>query len=292
MIEQNEPVGQDPAKEKLQAAGATYPLPKTSGLQGEMAAAPVVTLQGVSVFLGSRLVLDEISLNISPGDFLGIIGPNGGGKTTLLKIMLGLLSPAAGKVALWGSTPVNSRHRAGYVQQRSEIAPHFPITVGEVVLSGSLTGPPAFFHRYGPEARERAEAALGKTGLCRLRHRPIAALSGGEFQKMLIARALVGKPELLLLDEPTSGVDAPSRSQVYELLKELNRDITVVLVSHDLSAISSHVQSLACLNKTLHYHGQPRLSETIIGRLYGCPVELIAHGVPHRVLGHHPGEDL
>ena len=165
----------------------------------------------------------------------------------------------------------------------------FPISMLEVVLTGRLKQGLSPFFKYTKEDKEKAHELLERVGIAELANRQISELSGGEFQKMLIARALAVSPRLLLLDEPTASVDASSRDQIYNLLAELNQDMTIILVTHDLMAISSQVKRLACLNGHLVYHGEPELNESIMNTLYGCPVDLIAHGVPHRVLKEHEG---
>ncbi len=251
---------------------------------------PPVQLQNLSVQYGDTHALSRVNLTVQEGDFLGIIGPNGGGKTTLLKAILGLLTPSAGTVLLFGSPPRQTRTRVGYVPQVNHLNRNFPINVQDLVLMGKLPGRPAPFYRFSRQDRQEVLDILEKTGLDGLKKRQVAQLSGGEFQKALIARALAVNPQLLVLDEPTASVDTRSHEQIFNLLRELNREITIILVTHDLSVISSHVLSLACLNGTLFYHGEPILNQKIIGELYGCPVELIAHGVPHRVLRSHEGE--
>lgn len=178
-----------------------------------------------------------------------------------------------------------------YVPQFASLDKAFPITMLEVVLTGSLPKALKPFFRYQAKDRELAMTYLEKVGIDHLANRQIAQLSGGEFQKMLIARALAVKPKLLLLDEPTASVDATSREHIFNLLGELNKEMTVILVTHDLMAISSHVKHLACLNTHLVYHGEPELNEEIVNHLYGCPIDLLAHGVPHRVLKEHGGAD-
>jgi zinc transport system ATP-binding protein len=228
----------------------------------------------------------NICLDVAEGEYLGIIGPNGGGKSTLLKAMLGLVPATSGAVEIYGKKPNSVRGAAGYVPQFSAVDKRFPITLMEVVLTGRIPQglSPA---SASPGGREAAGALMERVGIAHLAGRRISDLSGGEFQKMLIARALASNPRLLLLDEPTASVDASSRDQIYALLKELNRKMTIILVTHDMMAISSYVEQIACLNETLVYHGAPQLTDQVVNKLYGCPVELIAHGVPHRVLGEH-----
>ncbi len=265
-------------------------------IYGEMAGqhneSPVLEVRNLAVDYGRLRVLEGVFLELKDRDFLGIIGPNGGGKTTLLKAVLGLLPITRGEVYVYGKTPHANRHLVGYVPQQSEFDSLFPVTVAEVVLTGCL--PPGLqpFHRYSREDRERADHLMEQMGIYELRRRQIGTLSGGEFQKMLLARALAVSPRMLILDEPTASVDVNARNQIYYLLKKLNQQITIILVTHDLMAIASHVRSMACLNRKMHYHGEPELNEAVIGELYGCPVDLIAHGIPHRTLREHGnGED-
>lgn len=246
-----------------------------------------VHVENLSVTYGQTQALENISLDVADGEYLGILGPNGGGKSTLLKAILGLVPPTAGTVSIYGETPGRGGTAIGYVPQFAALDKRFPITLMEVVLTGRLKRGLSPFFRYTEEDRKAARALLERVGIAELADRRISGLSGGEFQKMLIARALAVNPRLLLLDEPTASVDAVSRDQIFTLLAELNRHMTVILVTHDLLAVSSQVKRLACLNGRLVYHGEPELTEPIINSLYGCPVDLIAHGVPHRVLKEH-----
>lgn len=249
-----------------------------------------VHIENLSVHYGQISAVSDICLDVSDGEYLGIIGPNGGGKSTLLKAILGLVPISTGTVEVYGGAPGHSDAAVGYVPQSAALDKAFPITLIEVVLTGRIKKGLSPFFRYSKKDREFAYELLKKVGIEALADRQISALSGGEFQKMLIARALAVNPKLLILDEPTASVDASSRNQIYALLAELNKKMTIILVTHDLLAVSSRVHSLACLNGCLVYHGEPELSETNVNNLYGCPVDLIAHGVPHRVLKEHGGE--
>ena len=249
-----------------------------------------IHINDLSVYYGQTPALAGVCLDVPEGAFLGIIGPNGGGKSTLLKALIGLVPIAEGTVEVFGKKPGDGAS-IGYVPQFGSIDRKFPITVLEVVLTGKQKAGLSPFFRYTTRDREEARAILSEVGLGKLAGRQISALSGGEFQKMLVARALIAKPKLLLLDEPTASVDAVSREQIFDLLSRLNKDMTIVLVTHDLLAVSTHVHELACLNSALVYHGEPELTEAVVSSLYGCPVDLIAHGVPHRVLKHHNGGD-
>lgn len=247
-----------------------------------------ISVRDLTVYYGNTKALSDVNIDVMEGEYIGIIGPNGGGKSTLLKCILGLTKYEQGTVEIFGGESV----KIGYVPQFSNLDKRFPITLIEVVLTGMLKSKITPFFRYTKQDKENALSLLEKVGLTHLADRQISQLSGGEFQKMLIARALAVKPRLLLLDEPTASVDAKSRQQIYTLLTQLNKEMTIVLVTHDLMAISSEVQKIACLNTHLVYHGEPELNQNVLNQLYGCPVDLLAHGVPHRVLKHHNGGDL
>jgi len=246
-----------------------------------------VCIEDLSVKYGRTPALAGVSLDVNEGEYLGIIGPNGGGKTTLLKAILGLVVPIRGDISVYGKRPGKTGRLIGYVPQIAALEKDFPITVKQVVLTGRLNPIFSMFHKYKQRDIEKAEELLNKVGIYKLKDRMISELSGGEFQKMLIARALAVDPKLLLLDEPTASVDASSRDQIFSLLNTLNDSMTIILVTHDLMAVSSHVKSLACINGHLVYHGDAEINEKIVKNLYGCPVDLIAHGVPHRVLREH-----
>ncbi len=221
--------------------------------------------------------LSGINLVVEPGDFLGIIGPNGGGKSTLLKALLGLVKPEKGSILINGLSPYSACHFVGYVPQSTIFDRQFPITVREVVLTGRLENKFIPFHRFSSKDNTIADQLMEKVGITRLGNRQISQLSGGEFQKMLIARALATEPQILLLDEPTASVDVHSSGQIYDLLKELNNNMTIILVTHDLSTVAAYVKKIACLNKELFYHGEAEINQEIIGHLYGCPVDVLTH---------------
>lgn len=248
---------------------------------------PLIEVKDLTVYYGNTKAISNINLEVEEGEYLGIIGPNGGGKSTLLKSIAGLIKYNQGSIRINNEFHPYKNTRLGYVPQFSNLDKSFPITLIEVVLTGMINPKLLPFYRYTKEDKDKAYELLQKVGIEKLSKRQILQLSGGEFQKMLIARALAANPRLLLLDEPTASVDAKSRSQIYELLGQLNKEMTIILVTHDLMAISSEVKRLACLNNTLVYHGEPELNETILTQMYGCPVDLIAHGTPHRVLRHH-----
>lgn len=249
-----------------------------------------IEISDIDVFYEEVRALKKVSLEVKEGDYLAIMGPNGGGKSTLLKSILGLIEIEKGNIKIFGKEPKKNRHLIGYVPQISNVDKNFPITVIEVVLLGAQKKGLSLFHRYKESERKEAEKYIELVGLKGMENRRISKLSGGEFQKMLIARALLTDPKLLLLDEPTASIDAKSSQEIYSLLGKLNEKITILLVTHNVLAISSNVKELACLNETLVYHGEPELSQEVINKMYGCPVELIAHGVPHRVLKDHEGD--
>jgi len=248
---------------------------------------PVIELRNVSVRYGESAALDDINLTVSRHDFLGIIGPNGGGKSSLLKVILGLVTPVSAVVRVLGESPEQSRHLVGYVAQRPSFDRDFPASVWDVVLMGRCRMK-GLFKRYDAADFAAAEDALARVGMGDFRRRQIGRLSGGEQQRVFIARALVGEPQLLLLDEPLSSVDPATQTSLYELLADLRHSVTIVMVSHDIGAVSVHVDSIACLNRKLFHHGSRELTPETLEATYQCPVQLIAHGpVPHRVLKVH-----
>ncbi|MDD4923595.1 MAG: ABC transporter ATP-binding protein [Dehalococcoidales bacterium] len=247
----------------------------------------VVKFENVWAYYNSHPALQDINLAIHDRDFLGIIGPNGGGKTTLLKIILGLLKPRRGKVTVLGKDPCESRSQIGYVPQKSFFDKNFPIDVWQVTLMGlySQTG---LFRRYSCEDKKKAEEALDRVSMLKYRNRQIGELSGGQQKRVFIARALASDPKLLLLDEPMESVDPKVQGELYGLLKELQQEMAIVLVSHDVTAVSIYVDEIACLNQTLVYHGPKEISDEVLEGTYQCPIHLIAHGtIPHRVLKEH-----
>ncbi len=247
----------------------------------------VISLKDIWVHYNGTPVLEGVSLSVVKGDFLGIIGPNGGGKTTLFKVILGLVNPSRGKVYVLGEPPVNNRNKIGYVAQHNLFDRDFPINVRDTVMMGcnSTTG---LIRRYRREDRERTQEALKTVGMLSYQNHQVGKLSGGEQQRIFIARALVSRPKLLLLDEPTASVDSAMQTDFYELLERLKKEMTIIMVSHDISAISIYVDKIACLNRQLFYHGSKEIGPEVLEATYKCPVQMIAHGtVPHRVLKEH-----
>jgi zinc transport system ATP-binding protein len=221
-------------------------------------------------------VLDNVSLTVAPDDFVGLIGPNGGGKTTLLRVILGLIKPQCGCVRVFGRPPTEVRGRIGYVPQHAKIDASVPANVLDVVLTGRLSrsswGP-----LFGPSHVAAAMRALEQTGTADLARRAIGELSGGQQQRILVARALAGEAELLLLDEPTSGVDAHMEDTLIDLLHELNRTLPIVMVSHDVSFVSRHLNRVACLNRRLVIHAAGEVTHDIIAQMYHEDVRSVRH---------------
>jgi zinc transport system ATP-binding protein len=242
---------------------------------------PLVEIKNMDVAYQKKLVLSNVSLSVFEHDFIGIIGPNGGGKTSLIKAILGLLKPVGGSVkhSLLSS-------EIGYLPQGNQVDENFPITVKEVIASGLEHGLKIEFG--SKRSRQgKVEKALETVGLEALHSRPIGKLSGGEFQRTLLARAIISSPRLLVLDEPDTHVDNLFETELYALLKELNRAITILLVSHDIGIISPYIKTIACVNRNLHYHPSNEINEEQL-KVYNCPIEVIAHGpVPHRVVKEH-----
>jgi zinc transport system ATP-binding protein len=251
---------------------------------------PAISLEHIYVAYDGYTALEDINLKINQLDYLGIIGPNGGGKTTLLKAIVGHIRPKKGRILINGRPPSKARSLLGYVPQVSTFDNQYPISVWDVVLMGRLSKS-GFFSRYDDNDKEHTSKALQLVDMFDRRFRQVGDLSGGQIQRVLIARALASSPQILLLDEPTASIDSEIEKGLYDLLNELNKDLTIILVSHDIGAISSHVKSIACLNRKLYHHGSKDLTPEVIEAVYGCPVDLIAHGAPHRVLKkhHHSG---
>ncbi len=228
-----------------------------------MSGAAVVEIRGLEVRLNGRRVLWDIDLSIPAGRFVGIIGPNGAGKTTLLRVLLGLVPPTAGEVRVFGLAPLEARKqgfRIGYVPQRPIFDPYFPVTVWDVVMMGRT--PHIGWLRWPSQRdRERVARALDLVGMKSHQGRRLAELSGGEQQRVFLARALSSEAQLLLLDEATTGLDLPAQHELYALLQRLRQELglTIVAVSHDLLELAAHAEELVCINGTTHIHGNPQV---------------------------------
>ena len=253
---------------------------------------PIIEIKDLDFAYNSEVVLKDVNAKVRQKDFVAIIGPNGGGKTTLLKLILGLLKPTKGTIKVDDKLPQDASSCIGYVPQNVHINRSFPITVIDVVLMGKLD-PKQRLSRRSKTNRRDALEALERMDMVDHADKKIGMLSGGQRQRVFIARALATQPKLLLLDEPTASIDTKGQADFYQLLKEINKDISVMVVSHDLLVISRYVKSVACVNKNLHYHDHAEITGDMLDAMYQCtveevcPVELVAHGLPHRVLAEH-----
>jgi len=251
---------------------------------------PLIQIEHLWAGYGAEPVLEDINLEVWPGDFIGLIGPNGGGKTTLLKVMLGLLEPMQGQVHIFGKAPKEGRSYIGYVPQQVSFDRDFPISVWDVVEMG-LLGYRGIFYKISSEDKKLIVQSLTQMDIFNLRHRSIGDLSVGQRQRVYIARALTTRPLILLLDEPTASIDPVVSQNIYELLNKMNEKITIIMVSHNMNVVSAYVKSIGCLNRKLYYHGAKEITSEMMKAIYGCPVDLIAHGIPHRVLSPHSIEE-
>lgn len=245
-----------------------------------MNAGAAFAVEGVSAGYDGKPVISDITLTVEHGEFVGLVGPNGGGKSTLLKVLLGLIEPQRGRVLLLGGPPGRTRRRAGYVPQHAEFRRDFPISVEEVVLMGRLGRTRARIG-FAREDRGIVRRCLRETEIDALARRPIGTLSGGQFQRALIARALATEPEILFLDEPTANVDPRAERDLFELLRDLNRSMTIVVVTHDIGFVTQYVTRVACLNYTLMCHTAEPLTGAMMEELYGHPVRFVDHRHGH-----------
>ena len=247
----------------------------------------ILEIKNLNAGYDNSLVLKNINFQVHEKDFVGIIGPNGGGKTTLMKTILGIIRPASGTILYhFPGKSRDFRKYIGYLPQQNLIDKKFPISVREVVLSGLTSQKPLFF-KFSRWDKKKADELIEQSGLSNISHKPVGELSGGQLQRVFLARAVISNPGLLILDEPSTYVDNRSEFELYETLKELNKEIAILLVSHDIGTISSYIKTIACVNGNLHYHASNEINEEELN-IFNCPVELIAHGpVPHRVLQEH-----
>lgn len=253
----------------------------------------VIEITGLTVGYDDKPnVLKNVNLDVFQNDFLGIIGPNGGGKTTLLKTILGLLKPTSGCISFFDKGIKKNKINIGYLPQINQIDKKFPISVYDVILSG-LTMPNGLLASYSKAQKEKVKEVAGHMGLNDLLDRSIGALSGGQLQRALLGRAIVDNPSLLVLDEPNTYVDKRFETNFYSLLEEINQNTAIILVSHDVGTVISLVKNIACVNEGLHYHSGANITTDWLEKSYNaCPIEIVGHGnLPHRILGKHDGCD-
>jgi len=235
-----------------------------------------IEVENLDFYYGNIPILLNVNLKVEENDFLALIGPNGGGKTTLIKIILGIFSQKNGSVKIFGENNKHSKVAIGYVPQDTNVNKDFPITVRDIVLSGML-----FYNKfkikYSTEDKKFAQEALEKVGMWEYHHSRIGELSGGQRQRVLIARALVNKPKIFILDEPTSNIDSTGQQIVYDLLKELNKEITILLVSHDVGVIQPYIKSIACVNQSVYHHKGSEIKHEILNEAYKCNLNLLTH---------------
>lgn len=245
----------------------------------------LIELKGIEAGYDGEMVLKNASFDIRENDFIGIIGPNGGGKTTLVKVILGLIKPRVGEVNYFFNAQTNDQ-LIGYLPQTHFIDKKFPISVKDVVLSGYMNKS-RMIRRFSSEEKAFAERQMEKMGIASLRKKPIGELSGGQMQRVFLCRAIISSPKLLILDEPNNNVDNRFESDLYETLRQLNKSMAIMIISHDIGMISSYIKTIICVNRDVHYHGSNIIDETQL-KAYNCPILLVTHGeIPHTVLKTH-----
>jgi len=244
----------------------------------------LLEMKSLSVSYGNNVALQDAELKVFDNDFIGVIGPNGGGKTTLLKVILGLVKPVKGKIVF--DQELQGSNKIGYLPQISTGDNSFPVTVKDVILSGLMIRK-GLITMMSIQDRKKAGQVIEELGLAELADSSLSELSGGQLQRVFLGRAVIGDPRLLLLDEPGNFVDTNFENDFYEKLRVLNRRMAIMMVSHDVGTISAHIKSFACVNRHLHYHPSSEITnEQLLA--YGCPIQLITHGeVPHTVLRKH-----
>lgn len=252
-----------------------------------MKSQPILQLTDIAASYDKKEVLRNVNLTVYENDFLGIIGPNGGGKTTLIKMILGLKKPSNGKIQFFKNEQEVKEIEIGYLPQYNSIDKKFPISVYEVILSG-LNKQKKLLCRYTKEQHQQVKDMIIRMGLEGLENRAIGQLSGGQIQRALLGRALVSNPQLVILDEPNTYIDKRFEAKLYSLLEEINKECAIILVSHDIGTILQNVKTIACVNETLNYHPDTELPTEWLEEHFGCPIDILGHGhIPHRVLKQH-----
>jgi len=246
----------------------------------------IIELLEVTAGYEQEIALKDANLTVYDGDFIGVIGPNGGGKTTLAKIIVGLLKPMKGKVVVHQKANNGFQGTIGYLPQVNRFDIRFPIAVRDVVLSGLMSAK-GLIKSYSHADKHKAEQFLEQVGIGDLASKPIGELSGGQMQRVFLCRAIITSPRLLILDEPNTFVDNQFEADLYATLRELNKLMAIMVISHDVGTISYFVKTIACVNKYLHYHPSNIITEQQLAS-YGCPIQIITHGdIPHTVLKKH-----
>ncbi len=244
-----------------------------------------ISIRGLSFAYDSREILSNVNLEINSLDSICVVGPNGGGKSTLIKLIIGLLTPGSGTVRVFGKKPEDARYKIGYVPQYAQYDPQFPISVFEVVCMGrlgnSVTG------RYTKKDREQALKSLKITGISDLARRPFSLISGGQRQRVLIARALATEGDILILDEPTANIDHESELQFFDLLTDLNKRMTILMVTHEVGFASTFFKRIACVNRQVVIHPTSALTGDLIRDMYGGDLQMIRHDHCCSEEGHH-----
>ncbi len=247
----------------------------------------IIEIDHLSASYDRKIVLRDINLNVYEHDFLGIIGPNGGGKTTLIKLILGLLKSDSGEIHFFREGKLVNSLSMGYLPQYNSIDKKFPISVYDVVLSG-LSRKKSLTKSFTDEQHAQAVEIINRMGLQGLEKKAIGQLSGGQLQRALLGRAIVSNPEVVILDEPNTYIDQRFESRLYEILSEINKERAIILVSHDIGTVISNVKTIACVNETLDYHPDSEISSEWLEEKFQCPIELLGHGdLPHRIIRSH-----
>jgi len=248
----------------------------------------LIELKNIHAGYNGEIIVKNASFGVRQNDFIGIIGPNGGGKTTLIKVILGLIKPRSGEVKYYYNAEVSDQ-LIGYLPQVHIIDKKFPISVKDVVLSGYMNKN-RLIRRFSKNEKMNADLQMEKMGIAALRKKPIGELSGGQMQRTFLCRAIISSPKLLILDEPNNNVDNKFESDLYETLRKLNESIAIMIVSHDVGIISTYIKTIICVNRDVHYHNSNIIDETQL-KAYNCPIQLITHGeIPHTVLKTHVHE--
>lgn len=246
----------------------------------------IIEIENLSAGYEGKVIIENCNLKIQHDDFIGVIGPNGGGKTTFLKALLGLLPLRTGQIKYFRDGKPIQKPVIGYLPQINQIDKKFPITVREVILSGVMQKR-NWMQRNNKQIEMQLHKILHSLGIEKLQHKIIGELSGGQMQRAFLGRAIIGSPVLLVLDEPNTYVDSNFESELYDILQELNKEMAIIMVNHDMGTITSRVKSIACINRGFYYHPTNEVSDEMLDQ-YHCPIEIIAHGaVPHRVLHKH-----